>query len=127
MKRIDQAELARWTRNENSRAYRHGITVVQLRAFIEERGRKCEICAKPYDPTKRGGGLVIDHDHSCCPSQGPRVAVVDRPRRLCGKCIRGLLCVACNAALGQFGDDPERMYAAISYLVRRQDFLRPTK
>jgi hypothetical protein len=34
----------------------------------------------------------------------------------CGKCIRGLLCVNCNLALGQLKDDPALLRKAADYL-----------
>src|SRR4051812_22405359 len=34
----------------------------------------------------------IDHDHECCP--GPYS---------CGKCVRGILCMSCNTAIGRLG------------------------
>lgn len=50
----------------------------------------CMICQS----TRR---LCIDHNHST------------------GE-VRGILCTNCNSALGMFGDDIERMSAAIAYL-----------
>ncbi|MFC4114136.1 endonuclease domain-containing protein [Nonomuraea zeae] len=53
-----------------------------------------------------GGELHIDHDHSCCP--GPRS---------CGQCIRGVLCMSCNTALGHVKDDAGRLEALANYLA----------
>lgn len=46
----------------------------------------CPICVKRP-------AIVIDHDHSCCTS-----------RMTCGKCVRGVLCRQCNAAIGVLTD-----------------------
>lgn len=40
--------------------------------------------------------LHMDHDHSHC-AHG------------CGECIRGILCMGCNIALGHLGDSPTRV------------------
>lgn len=105
---------------EYARAWNYGMTVAEFRAFVEKHGNRCGICGKPGDPEARGGGLVLDHDHSCCHIQSPRERreSYQPMRRTCGKCNRGLLCVACNAGLGQFGEDPDRLMAAIEYLNR---------
>jgi hypothetical protein len=41
---------------------------------------------------------VIDHDHRCCPEKA-----------FCRYCIRGLAHSTCNTAIGQLGDDPDRL------------------
>lgn len=104
---------------EYQRAWKHGMTVAQLRQFLDFHGRKCAICETPWDDSKRGGGLVLDHDHSCCGSNTPNVPHAKRyAKKLCGNCHRGLLCVPCNAAIGQFRDNPEFLRSAIVYLSR---------
>lgn len=99
------------------RAYRNGMTVEEMEEFFDRHGRKCGICQIPWDEAKRGGGLNIDHDHACCGAQDPSIPQSERPTRLCGKCARGLLCTACNAAIGQFGDRVDLLEAAIRYLT----------
>ena len=47
------------------------------------------MCRTPFEEDQR---ICIDHDHACCP---PKL-----PSRCCGKCVRGLLCLTCNVALG---------------------------
>lgn len=49
--------------------------------------------------------LVQDHDHRC-----------HGLNRSCSLCRRGLLCQACNKALGHMQDDPERLERAAAYL-----------
>lgn len=53
---------------------------------LESQGGGCAICG--CIPTT-GKYLCVDHDHSCCPGE-----------KSCGECVRGLLCVACNANIG---------------------------
>ena len=54
--------------------------------------------------------LHIDHDHSCCPSLN------ESSGRGCGRCVRGLLCMGCNNALGMTKDNPQTLRALADYL-----------
>jgi hypothetical protein len=70
-----------------------GITQADYDALLERQGGGCAICGKP--PGKIS--LHVDHDHET------------------GE-VRGLLCVGCNNALGQFHDDPALLDRAIDYV-----------
>lgn len=65
------------------------LTEMQIRA-----GGKCSICGKYV-----GSKLVIDHDH------------------MTGK-VRGMICTACNFALGWVGDNQKILANMITYLKR---------
>jgi len=67
--------------------------------LVTEHGEVCQICS--VGPAGPGLHLAIGHDH------------------VTGN-IRGLLCNSCNIALGNFGDDPERLASAINYLAPYQ-------
>lgn len=54
--------------------------------LLEQQGYECALCNKDIDRTAH-----IDHDHDCCSRDN-----------YCLKCIRGLLCPACNSMLGQY-------------------------
>jgi hypothetical protein len=79
---------------------RYGIGVSEYRRIMEEQQGKCAICGRS------GEWLAVDHDHRCCPPE----------RKTCGRCVRGLLCSNCNSGLGMFGEDPQVISRAISYL-----------
>lgn len=85
---------------------RFNITVVQYLEILERQGGGCAICGKVEYGDKRLHRFHIDHDHNCCPEVG----------RSCGKCVRGLLCRGCNTALGNFGDNANRLLKAVDYL-----------
>ena len=82
------------------RAYK--LTRAQYQKMLDEQGGGCAICRRP-DPHRRV--LVVDHDHSCCPTE-----------MTCGRCVRGLLCTICNMYLGGLEEDIARLAAMIEYL-----------
>lgn len=65
----------------------------------------CEVCGAVEED------LGIDHDHSC--QAGHPI------RQGCDECFRGILCSACNGALGLLQDDVDRLLALASYLLVR--------
>lgn len=89
-------------RNPNHRVALHGLTPTEFARMVDAQGGKCSICQQ----VPQGQRLRVDHDHACCDS-----------KYSCGKCIRGLLCSQCNAALGGFRDDPKLLEAAMRYLT----------
>jgi hypothetical protein len=93
---VDPADKARWF--QTYKLSRYGLTQEQFRQLLESQDYRCAMCHDPFDKT-----VCVDHDHSCCPDE----------KRSCGRCVRGLLCRACNTALGHI----ERRYAqARAYL-----------
>lgn len=81
---------------------RFRMTLDDFERMVSRQGGVCAACgATP----PRGHRLHVDHDHSCCAT-----------RYTCGKCVRGLLCLNCNAALGHAKDSKERLMNLINYL-----------
>lgn len=99
------ASMRSWAqRNPERRKNAHlkaiyGITLAEYNQLLEAQGGVCAICGRPERRVKFGKvmPLHIDHCHEA--------------RR-----VRGLLCHACNSAIGLLGEDPERLGKAIGYL-----------
>jgi Recombination endonuclease VII len=70
-----------------------GLTVEAYESLLVVQDGGCAICGR--EPTRIA--LHVDHDHE-------------------SGAIRGLLCVGCNNALGQFKDSTELLSRAIAYL-----------
>ena len=69
---------------------RYGIGATEVEKLIREQGDLCPICERP-NPDH------VDHDHAT------------------GR-VRGVSCFNCNGGLGQFGDEPQRLYRAAFYV-----------
>lgn len=85
----------------------YGLTLSEYEAMVAARGGLCDICHRPETMTQKGNvkRLSVDHDHDT-------------------GAVRGLLCSACNRALGFLGDDPERVAEAAAYIARSKPVLR---
>lgn len=82
---------ARKARDRNWRLQRdYGLTQADYDRMYVERNGCCDLCGQ------RKKKLVIDHDHAT-------------------GAMRGLLCTACNSALGKLGDTEESLMRAARY------------
>jgi hypothetical protein len=89
------------------REKRYGLTGADVARMVKEQGG-CAICgAAGLEHLGFRNSWSVDHDHSCCPGD-----------ESCGKCIRAILCAACNKMIGLARDDPARLRAAAAYLER---------
>jgi hypothetical protein len=69
---------------------RYGIGLPEFELLLQAQGVVCAICGV-------AGPEHVDHDHRS------------------GQ-VRGILCFNCNGGLGQFSDDPARLYRAAFYV-----------
>ena len=75
---------------------KYGITPISYDQLLEKQEGKCAIC-DTKDPKDRWNRFVIDHKHNT-------------------KNVRGLLCTKCNAGIGMFDEDTDKLESAIRYL-----------
>lgn len=87
----------------------YGMTEDQFDKLLAAAEGKCQICRRELTPDRGRTGYAIDHDHECCSGQ-----------QSCGRCVRGLVCQACNWMLGRIdrldGDPLTWAAAASDYL-----------
>jgi hypothetical protein len=78
---------------------KYGITAQEYDSLLQAQNGVCAVCGNPEKITmyKKVISLCVDHCHTT------------------GK-IRGLLCSACNKALGALEDSPERVEALLNYI-----------
>lgn len=74
------------------------LTREEFDARLAAQGYRCKICGSPT-PRRKNRDWHVDHNHKT-------------------EEIRGLLCHPCNIGLGLFGDSPERLRAAATYLEK---------
>lgn len=109
MKTTNDRQRAFRERNKGTDRFRlyhikaHGLSRADYLALLHDQRGGCAICG--FKP-KNIFGLQVDHDHSCCPGTYG-----------CEDCVRGLLCLTCNAAIGMLKEDPRLLVTAIQYLT----------
>lgn len=80
---------------------KYGLSKDEYVELIEKQDSKCAICLCELDPFDGKTNTHVDHCHAS------------------GK-VRGILCRACNTALGSFQDDIDTLRRAIHYLTSSQ-------
>lgn len=83
-------------RQKWQREYLYGLTHEQFEAMLAEQDNKCALCSRSFNEAK----IFVDHCHSV------------------GN-VRGLLCPACNTALGLIKDDLGWLAKAKKYLTEK--------
>jgi len=89
----------------NQLKYDYGITLEQYNQMVIDQNNQCKICNKVENSKDYRGKtrqLAVDHCHTT-------------------NKVRGLLCGACNRALGLFKDDPEYLLKAYQYIKEQND------
>jgi hypothetical protein len=87
----------------------YGLSLETFEHMLREQGGKCAACGDAFLPVEVAGpkafksrACSVDHDHKT-------------------KMVRGLLCNSCNAGLGYFKDDADRLQRAADYLRMWKD------
>lgn len=82
---------------DNQVLKRYGVTRKEYEQIKEQQNNSCAICFKSFNGDSQYLNACIDHDHATNQT-------------------RGLLCQACNRALGMLKDSPALCHAAADYL-----------
>ena len=76
---------------------KYGITLDDYEQLLKDQNYRCAICGHHCDKFKNG--LGVDHNHKTGET-------------------RGLLCVNCNAALGNLKESPRRVLHLLEYMEK---------
>lgn len=85
-------------------AKKYGITIEEYNALVKAQDSVCAICRETSNSSHPKGkvyDLAVDHNHKT-------------------GAVRGLLCRACNHALGLFRENPSYLKAALKYLKKHE-------
>ena len=85
---------------------RYGISLAEYNEMLISQDSQCAICGNSSSVMGRGGLL----------GQGQRVRHLDIDHDHKTGAIRGLLCLRCNAGMGNMNDDPVLLRRAALYL-----------
>jgi hypothetical protein len=92
-------------RREESLKRSYNISIQEYNLLLGKQEGRCAICgaveSTKHHKSKRVVRLAVDHNHKT------------------GK-VRGLLCLACNHAIGGLKDDPELVFRAANYLKQHE-------
>ncbi len=88
----------------------HNITLQEYDHWLNEvQQGLCPVCLSPapslFEMAVANRFWPVDHSHGCC-----------QTKPFCGKCVRGIVCYMCNAALTAIWEDPEWRERALAYL-----------
>lgn len=75
----------------------YGMSAERYEQMFEAQGGACAVCSRPGGGTSRSDRLYVDHNHET-------------------GAVRGLLCLFCNMALGQLGEDADRIRQLADYI-----------
>jgi len=79
----------------------YGISEEEYDNLLVSQDFRCAVCREESKTLGKNARLHVDHDH------------------LTGR-VRGLLCYACNIAIGFLEEDPERVQKIMDYLERER-------
>jgi hypothetical protein len=87
---------------------KYGLSMEEYKDILEKQANKCALpsCSNSFDDVRP----CVDHDHSCCSGQ-----------ETCGKCVREIICINCNTALGQVKDNEALLLDMLEYIRKHKN------
>lgn len=94
-------------KRQDNRLAKYNLTARKYKQMLLDCDNSCNICGGQFTDENRP---CIDHDHSCCPGANS-----------CGNCVRGLLCAACNMALGSIEKYREHLKTMLEFADSKRE------